>query len=229
MLQMTTKQKTTLLWKKLANEKKIKYYDVAAYALIKAIYSKSNEKLDVARAMLLKAFTPITNTNKLDNGAQPFQGLAWSLDYANYSDLVKELDESGKALFESLWKALRKEDWVDTTYAYILVRTDIPLVHQLVQAAHATMLMGQQVPAWKHDARRQHFCVLDGGDESELREFGAKIQRLGIKAAYFWEPDAQKLWNGLPRKEVTAIALHPLRKSVAVRKGFLSEKKLLEM
>lgn len=226
---MTTKEKTATLWKKLANEKKIKYYDVAAYALIKAICSKSNEKLEVARGLLLKAFTPITNVNKLGNGARPFQGLEWSLNWANYSDLIKELDEAGKAEFESLWKALRKEDWTDTTYAYILVRTDIPKVHQLVQAAHATMLMGQQVPSWKHDARHQHFCVLDGGDESELREFGAKIQRLGVKAAYFWEPDAQKLWNGLPRKEVTAIALHPLRRSVAQRKGFLSEKKLLEM
>ena len=226
---MTTKEKAAALWKKLANEKKIKYYDVAAYALIKAIYSKSNEKLEVARGLLLKAFTPITNANKLNNGARPFQSLEWSLNLLNYSELIRELDAADLPEFESLWKALRKEDWTDTTYAYILVRTDIPKVHQLVQAAHATMLMGQQVPAWKHDARNQHFCVLDGGNESELREFGAKIQRLGIKAAYFWESDAQKLWNGLPRKEVTAIALHPLRKSMTQRKGFLSEKKLLKM
>jgi hypothetical protein len=229
MLQMTTKQKTTLLWKKLANEKKIKFYDVAAYALIKAIHAKSNDKLEVARALLYKSFTPITNDNKLINGAFAFQGLEWSLEQANWSELVKELDEAGKTVFESLWQALRKEQWLDTTYAYILVRTDIPPVHQAVQAAHATMLMGQQVPSHLHDAKYQSFCLLDGGDEAALREFGAKIQRMGIKAAYFWEPDANKLWNGLRRWELTAIALHPLRKSFAQRKGFLNEKKLLQM
>lgn len=216
-------------WKKLANEKKIRYYDVAAYALIRAIYSKSNDKLEVARALLYKSFTPITNSNKLISGAFAFQGLKWSLNWANHSELVKELDEPAKTEFKSLWKALQKEQWLDITYAYILVRTDIPKVHQAVQAAHAAMLMGQQVPSHLHDAKYQSFCLLDGGDENALREFGRKIQKLGIKAAYFWEPDANKLWNGLRGKELTAIALHPLRKSFAQRKGFLSEKKLLEM
>jgi hypothetical protein len=229
MLQMTSKQKTTLLWKKLANEKKISNYDVVAYALIKAINAKSNEKLEVARALLLKSFTPITNDNKTMNGAQPFQALTSALHRAYWSTLFEELSTDEKKLFRSMVEQLIQENWVDTTYAYILVRTDIPPVHQAVQAAHATMLMGQQVPASKHDARYQSFCLLDGGDETALREFGAKIQRMGIKAAYFWEPDANKLWDGLHRKELTAIALHPLRKSVAQRKGFLSEKKLLTM
>ena len=52
MLQMTSKQKTMLLWKKLANEKKISNYDAVAYAMIKTINAKSNEKLEVARALL---------------------------------------------------------------------------------------------------------------------------------------------------------------------------------
>ncbi len=229
MLQMTTKQKTTLLWKKLANEKKISNYDVVAYALIKAINAKSDEKLEVARALLLKSFTPITNDNKLINGAFAFQALTIALGNACVSTLFEELSTDEKKLFRSMALQLRLENWVDTTYAYILVRTDIPLVHQTVQAAHAAMLMGQRVPASKFDARYQSFCLLDGGDETALREFGAKIDRLGIKASYFWEPDAKKLWDGLRRKELTAIALHPLRKSVAVRKGFLSEKKLLTM
>lgn len=229
MLQMTTKQKTTLLWKKLANEKKIQSRDVAAYVLIKALYAKSNDKLEVAKALLYKSFTPITNSNKLANGSTTFGCLEYALNRAYWSTLMEELMPEEKEQFLSLMGKLQKEEWSDTTYAYILVRTDIPKVHQAVQAAHATMLMGQQVPASKHDARYQSFCLLDGGDETALREFGAKIQRLGIEAAYFWEPDANKLWNGFHRKELTAIALHPLRKSVALRKGFLSEKKLLEM
>lgn len=229
MLQMTTKQKTTLLWKKLANEKKIQSRDVAAYALIKALYAKSNDKLEVAKALLYKSFTPITNSNKLANGSTTFSGLGYALYRAYWSTLMEELTPEEKEQFLSLMGKLQKEEWSDITYAYILVRTNIPKVHQAVQAAHATMLMGQQVPASKHDARYQSFCLLDGGDETALREFGAKIQRMGIKAAYFWEPDANKLWNGLHRKELTAIALHPLRKSVAQRKGLLNEKKLLEM
>jgi len=229
MLQMTTKQKTTLLWKKLANQKKIQSRDVAAYAMIKAIHAKSNDKLEVARALLYKSFTPITNANKLANGSTTFDGLEYALFRAQWSILIGELTADEQKMFRSLVEQLIKEEWIDTTYAYILVRTDIPKVHQAVQAAHATMLMGQQVPSHLHDARYQSFCLLDGGDETALREFGAKIQRMGIKAAYFWEPDANKLWNGLRRKELTAIALHPLRKSFAQRKGFLNEKKLLEM
>ena len=229
MLQMTTKQKITLAWKKLANEKKISNYDVAAYAVIKAVLAKNDEKLEVAKALLYKSFTPITNLNKLSNKGFAFQGLTYALNAAYLSILFEELSTDEKKLSIALIAQLRRENWVDITYAYILVRTDIPLVHQAVQAAHATMLMGQQVPASQHDARYQSFCLLDGGDETALREFGTKIQRMGIKASYFWEPDANKLWDGLRRKELTAIALHPLRKSVALRKGFLSDKKLLTM
>jgi hypothetical protein len=226
---MTTKEKTAALWKKLADEKKIAARYVAAHCIIRAMHSRSNEKLEVARALLLRAFTPITNANRLANGATPFDSLKAALYAAASSPLARQLDDADADAFASLCQVLRKEDWADPTYAYILVRSDLPKVHQLVQAAHATMVMGQQVPRHEHDARRQHFCVLDGGNESELRETGNAIQSLGLKAGYFWEPDAQKLWGGLPRKELTAIALHPMRKSVAERKRFLSGKKLLEM
>lgn len=224
---MTTKEKTAALWKKLANEKNIKYYDVAAYALIRAINSKSNEKLEVARALLLKAFTPITNENKLNNGAVPFQRLQWSLNWANWSVLLEELSPEEKKTFLSLVEQLRKEEWSDPEFCYILTRTDLPKVHQLVQTAHVTLQAGHFLGKKNYDVRNLHFCVLDGGTENDLRE-ALRAKNLGL-AFCFTEPDADKLWGGNPRGELTAIALHPMRRSAAQRKGIFSEKKLLEM
>lgn len=226
---MTDMTKINTLWKTLAAKKHITKYDIIAMALIKALNAKSNDKLGVAKGLLLKAFTPITNKNRLYNGAEPFESVIRELYYNRpvISILFSALNDDEKQPFIDLMKTLSKETWVDNTYAYILVRSDIPPIHQLVQAAHTTMLLGQRT---KHDANKLHFCILDGGSEEDLKNFGSKIlYRNNIKFVTFWEPDANKLWNGLQRKEITGLACYPMRKSYADKRRLFTDKKLLSI
>lgn len=223
--QYIAKHKINELWESLANSKKASSQDMAAYTITKAIFSKSNEKLEVAKALLLRAFTPITNKNKLRNGDHPFQGLIGAINLAYWSVLHEKLDEAHKATFKELVKQLCKEKWEDSTYCYILTRTDIPAIHQLVQTAHATMLAGQRYPSF--DAKNLHFCILKGGNETELRATGNKLTSAGVDFATFWEPDAKVLWGGLNRKEITSLACKPMRKSFAQRKKLFDGSELL--
>lgn len=212
-------------WAELAAAKRIKDTDMAAYMITRAMFAKSNDKLEVAKALLLRAFTPITNTNKLNNGCTAFEGLQRAIRYANWSPIAKLLEGEHLDTFRSLCKALEKEEWSDTTYCYIITRSDLPPIHRLVQTAHATMMAGQRYPGF--DASKLHFCILDGGNEESLRELGKKMMKRKMDFATFWEPDAKALWNGLPRKEITSLACRPMRKSVAKRKKLFDELPLL--
>lgn len=206
------------IWKQLANERKIQNYDVAAYCIIKAIFAKSNEKYEVARALLLKSFTPITNENKLNNGHAEWGGLEQALMWSFRSKLFLELDETSQKTFADLQKLLINEDWQDKTYAYILVRQDLPKIQQVVQAAHVTMVLGQQVSKSKADARKQHFCILALQDNKDLLMELAKANRFKLPIARFYESDIG---------QYTALAYHPMRKSQAQRKRLLESRKLL--
>lgn len=214
-------------WNTLAQNKRIHDYDMAAYMITKAMFSKSNEKLEVAKALLLRAFSPITNYNKLHNGCSPFDGLRQAVNGASWSTIVSLLDTRQCAEFKELTRLLcsPKESWKDPHICYIITRTDIPSIHQLVQTAHATMVAGQRYPGL--DARNLHFCILAGGTEDQLRETGKELTRRNIDYATFWEPDASALWGGLPRKEITSIACKPMRRSEATRKKIFEGKSLL--
>ena len=225
---MTKKETIVAEWKRLANSKMIQPYDVAAYAIIKALYSKSNDKVGVARGLLLKSFTPITNQIKLDNNdSDPFQSLNVAVYEAHRkSTLVKELDKEQYAGYVDGGVAGRKEKFSDPVFCYILARTDIPKVHQLVQTSHVTMEVGHYLGKKNYKIKNLHFCVLDGGNAKDIQE---ALKTIKIQALSFFEPDAEKLWGGNQKGEFTSAALLPVRRSVALRKGFLREKKLLEM
>ncbi len=213
-------------WKRLANSKNVKLYDVAAYAVIKALYAKSNDKVGVAKGLLLKSFTPITNENKLLNGSTPFSTIKYALYHYYNSELFKKLDETQVKEFREIRKVLMKEDFSDPEFCYILARTDIPKIHQLVQVSHATMQVGHLLGKKNYNIKKLHFCVIDGGSASDIQE---ALRTKNCKALSFYEPDAEKLWGGDPKGEQTAAALLPIRRSVALRKGLFREKKLLEM
>jgi len=208
----------TAAWKQLANKKSIQNYDVAAYCIIKAIFAKSNEKLEVAKALLLKSFSPIAKESKLNNGHTEWQALASAMVWIFRSSLYSELTEDEKVQFDDLTKKLLKEEWQDKTYAYILVRKDLPPIQQVVQAAHVAMVLGQQVPKHKADARKQHFCVLALEDNEDLLKEMAKATRLKIPFARFFESDIN---------QYTAMAYYPMRKSYAQRKRLFDGRNLL--
>lgn len=206
------------LWKTLANEKRACYYDVAAYILAKALHSKSNEKLEVAKALFLKAYTPITNTTKIENGQDPWRGLKGSIDYAMWSSIYKALPEDKQKEFKNLLMLLRKEDWGDKTYVYGFVRTDIPKVQQAIQLAHVTMVLGQKFGGRIPNASRQNFCIFGLENEQDLLNLSNFLERKKIKFATFFEPDINSF---------TAIATIPLRKSYTLQKNLFDKEKLL--
>jgi hypothetical protein len=205
-------------WKTLANEKRARYYDVAAYMIAKALYSKSNEKLEVAKALLLKAYTPITNKTKLYGGQEEWNGLKGSIDYSMWSQIYNILPEDKQDEFTNLVLLLRKEDWNDKTYMYGFVRTDICKVQQAIQLAHVTMVLGQKFGKKIADSRNQHFCIFGLRDENHLKDIANRLAENNIDHVAFYESDI---------KSHTALATVPLRKSYALRKNLFSQEKML--
>ena len=212
---------TAQLWKTLTLKKIIQSADIAALMIIKAVRSKSNEKLDVAKGLLLKSFTPITNQSRLNRGEKSFQALERATQSSVWSELLSTLTEEEKTSFRYLATTLSKEKWEDNTYVYIFVRKDLEKVQQLVQAAHVTMVLGQDVGIKDHDASRQHFCVLGVGDLAALNDVHDFLVNKKIAHKYFKEPDIGN--------QMTAIATVPLRKSFTVRKRLFSNYALLEI
>lgn len=60
------------VWKKLSSEKKLTRGDIATLCIYKALKKGTP---DIARTYLSKSFKPITNLNKLNNGAYPYYGM----------------------------------------------------------------------------------------------------------------------------------------------------------
>lgn len=72
-------------------------------------------------------------------------------------------------------------------YTYVLVRADLPLAQQLVQAGHACLQAGARFPQPKEPC---HLVVLTVASQAHLRQ---AVERLtghgGIEMETFWEPD----------------------------------------
>jgi hypothetical protein len=69
---------------------------------------------------------------------------------------------------------------------YVLVRVDIPLADQIVQAGHACLEAG-----FKYDRpdRIIHLVLLQVGSERQLRERLSRLDAAGIGYVPFHEPD----------------------------------------
>jgi hypothetical protein len=211
-------------WKALADAKKINSYDVTSYAIIKAIRARSNDKLEVAKGLLLKAFSPITNKNRLHNGELPFQGLESAL-HSNYWRASKSfgfntLTESEQTDYIALLNKLVKEKWEDTIYSYIFTRQDLSLEQQLVQTAHCTMVLGQKVKKHQHDANELHFVVFGVPTHDKLAEKLKSVEAAGVETVKFEESD-------LKTNQLTSFACSPIRKSRAQRLRLFDNETLL--
>lgn len=68
----------------------------------------------------------------------------------------------------------------------IVVRTDIPLAQQMVQACHASALAGTTFSGWQEDTR---MALLAAKDETALIAAGLRLHQLGISFCEFSEPD----------------------------------------
>lgn len=80
-------------WKALAATKKITRGDIAALCIYRAMVKE--QVPNGAKSRLHKAFTPITNSVKLANGAAPRYALETAIFEIRYSTFAKWLDPEG--------------------------------------------------------------------------------------------------------------------------------------
>jgi len=79
-------------WKALASERKITKEDIAALCIYRAMV---RDEVPVgAKSRLRRAFNPITNKTKLENGARPYGSLESAVNSIKYSTFATWLDKN---------------------------------------------------------------------------------------------------------------------------------------
>lgn len=86
------------------------------------------------------------------------------------------------------------------SHVYVLIRTNIPPVQQLVQACHATFEMGLDLARQQQDPA--HLVALAVPDRDRLLEEADRLRTRGVRHQMFFEPDDQLGF--------TALATEPL-------------------
>ena len=224
------------LWKSIQDQTA---EDMASYCILRALRSRKNDRVAIARGLLLTAFTPITKTTKLLNGSKPFQALdhaLWFVSNKYRTDTVyrkKSKDFFGSFFgshllndyewerYGKLLEDVRVVPFEDTTYAYIFVAQDMSREQQLVQAAHVTMALGQNVSKREHNAHGLSFVIFGVPDQHSLFKKWEACLKYGFDGVYFREPDMEN--------RVTAFALNPMRKSRAIRSRLFDDDTLLTL
>lgn len=96
------------VWKQLASEKKLTRGDIATLCVFKALKKGVPE---TAKENLKKSFQPVTNSNKLSNGAYPYFGMYSALrdvDYKyNPSQVFSLLTEEERAQVSTVVAAIK--------------------------------------------------------------------------------------------------------------------------
>lgn len=84
-------------------------------------------------------------------------------------------------------------------YTYVVVRKDIPMHHQAVQACHAALEAGFR---FEQPKEVSNLILLHVGGESELLELSRQLNNRGIQHHVFFEPD-----NGMGHSSLCTQAL----------------------
>lgn len=221
--------KTT--WKAYVKENDPSAADMAAYQILKAVKSKSNDKFAVAKALIDRAFTPITKESRLNNGHAPYQGAYEAIrcilnKYVRSSAFLNQFEETlnelEKEAFVEIHKGLLNEfnngfEKHEPEYMFFFVRQDLSPEQQLVQTAHVALVAGQRMFSPEANTREIYFCVIGVENQEELVRAADLLNDHGISLQGFREPD---LGNSL-----TAICSAPILRH---KKGFLSHYKTLK-
>jgi hypothetical protein len=190
------------IWKSLHNN--VNATDVINYCIIKAMAAKTENKLELIKIFLSKAFTPIRNPVRLANGATPYQVIAINLyslkrsitwqygakhnifgvNVQEFFDTMDELE-----MYKELVLALSTLDLskLDRHYCYIFVDNETVTPEQaMVQAAHATMVVGKELKA-HHNPYEIFFQIVQRPNNVTAHELGLKHSKFDFH--HFVEPD----------------------------------------
>jgi hypothetical protein len=105
-------------------------------------------------------------------------------------------------------------------YAYVLLRQDLPLEQQIVQASHASYEAGFR---FEQPAQTTSIILLSVPDRAALEAAAARLARYGIEHHMFFEPDFEMGHSALAtrpllsRKERHLMRKYPLFKAKEVR------------
>jgi len=234
-------------FKKEAQAKNLFPRLIVEHCILKAVdaHLSTEEAYRLASYFIHKAFSPIRNKKKLDNGKQPHDALYETLRYMlpNPTKLIAKRDNVENSQLKPLIGdvletdteanqfnyivSVLREKYVNQKsatsqnreYVYIFVRQDISPEYQLVQAAHAASHMGYNVAkqgkVWG-EFKEVYFAVVGVPDVKGLEVALKDCVELGLGRHSFFEPDIGN--------ELTAIATNPIR--AKDRKRLLSYKKL---
>lgn len=104
----------------------------------------------------------------------------------------------------------------EPSYVYVFVRQDLSREQQLVQAAHATLVLGSKLK--NKDVSELYFTVIGVACLTDFTKVIHDLKKHGTKYEFFYEPDQGNT--------LTAIATHPIPKA---DRGKLKDYKLLRM
>ena len=206
------------VWKTLGNN--ITATDVVNYCLLKALSAKSEDKIGIAKVLLAKAFTPITNKNRLNNGETPYSTLkihlynlgcrvAWKggNNLTIFGQPVETFFETPDQFeaYKELVQALGKFDCDKLYRYYCYIFVDVKSVtpeQAMVQAAHVTMVVGKTMED-KHDPHKIYFQIVELPDEMKMADLAAAHSK--FKFHHFIEPD---LGNKIVASAINPIPWH---------------------
>lgn len=208
-------------WKKMLGiNKQRSSADMFQYQLLKAQTAKTPASYEVrvalAGLLLQRAFTPITNQNKLTHGQGAYSGLKnaqWGSRFKagnTYNDLRNCLEtEEEQALYQRLWEAATKklEHKTEEFYTYLFVRKDLSPAQMIVQSNHASIVLGASLKDTKPAELNLVLC--GAHDERHLESIKRHFAENNCEIVEFREPDIGN--------QLTAIASQPLPYS---QKGF---------
>ena len=214
-------------YKTKARNKQNTAADIVTLCAYKAIKSKSNaSKIEIFSALIDRAFTPITNPNKLANGRKPYDTLMSLLagnrlyygDGRSSQTLVTTIKEhviesdeeltQFKDLFKELLGLLRQNDaLLKKHYSYIFIDSSLSASQRIVQASHASIELGHDLAKNNQSVSELNLVACPLLSHEELLE---QLSNKGIKNIVFREPDLDN--------QITAIATWPIEHN---QKGWL--------
>lgn len=211
------------IWKQLAKENKLEPLHYMQRAVLIAVESKLNTpKEDIVLILLNKYFTPVTNANKLKNGATKYgQSIVKNYVYLT-SEKVDILDIKPKEFFDNeadmeLYYQLANNinmNKIDRKYVYYFTIQDILTPEQQgVQAGHALYALGSKLGP-KAYPKETYFQWVGTKDSTELNTIAEKYKHLG--PVMFHEPDVGH--------KLTSVAIPPV---MWYRRGDLTDYQLL--
>lgn len=199
------------LWKNLARNKANTKEHTIQYCILRAIFAKSENKLEIAKHFLHKAFSPITNQNKLANGATPYQALNggyWGHKDIEHRTLIlgqradEFMSEDDILMYNYIQRNVldRPDIKLMRHYSYFITRQDISPEYQLVQTAHAALELGNKLQP--EQVKNLYFTCCGVDDLFDLEDIERLLKNRQLNYVTFREPDIGN--------QKTAIGVYPI-------------------